>query len=144
MRQKPLAIKRSTESDQSFRKKQILSRSLDLLDYGFVKQELADFCTFSGSRKIANEMVPSYSQSTVSQLQIETEEGVRLVSNAGSFSLAGIKDHGDSIKIADLGGILTGQEFLIIANTIEALSNARGTLVEHQEELPVLLERWPR
>ena len=140
MRQKPLAIKRSTESDQSFRKKQILSRSLDLLDYGFVKQELADFCTFSGSRKIANEMVPSYSQSIVSRLQIETEEGVRLVSNAGSFSLAGIKDHGDSIKIADLGGILTGQEFLIIANTIEALSNARGTLVEHQEELPVLLE----
>ena len=140
MRQKPLAIRRSTESDQSFRKKQILSRSLGLLDYGFVKQELADFCTFSGSRKIANEMVPSYSQSIVSRLQIETEEGVRLVSNAGSFSLAGIKDHGDSIKIADLGGILTGQEFLIIANTIEALSNARGTLVEHQEELPVLLE----
>ena len=140
MRQKPLAIKRNTESDQSFRKKQILSRSLDLVDYDFVKQKLADFCTFSGSRKIANEMIPSYSQSTVSQLQIETEEGVRLVSNAGSFSLAGIKDHGDSIKIAGLGGILTGQEFLIIANTIEALSNARGTLVEHQEELPVLLE----
>ena len=85
-------------------------------------------------------MIPSYFQPTVSQLQIETEEGIRLVSNTGSFSLGGIKDHGDSIKIADLGGILTGQELLIIANTIEALANARGTIVEYQEELPVLLE----
>ena len=140
MRQKPLAIKRSTEPDQSYRKKQILSRSLDLVDYDFVKQKLGDFCTFSGSRKIANEMFPSYFQPTVSQLQVETEEGIRLISNTGVFSLRGIKDHGDSIKIADLGGTLTGQELLIIANTIEALSNARNTLMEYPGELPVLLE----
>ena len=140
MRQKPLAINRSTEPDQSYRKKQILSRSLDLVDYDFVKQKLGDFCTFSGSRKIANEMFPSYFQPTVSQLQVETEEGIRLISNTGVFSLRGIKDHGDSIKIADLGGTLTGQELLIIANTIEALSNARNTLMEYPGELPVLLE----
>ncbi|PZC44135.1 MAG: DNA mismatch repair protein MutS2 [Chloroflexi bacterium] len=140
MRQKSLAIKLSTEPDQSYRKKQVLSRSLDLVDYDFIKQKLGDFCTFSGSRKIANKMFPSYFQPTVSQLQIETEEGIRLISNTGSFSLRGIKDHGDSIKIADLGGALTGQELLIIANTIEALSNARSTLMEYPEELPVLLE----
>ena len=140
MRQKPLAIKRNTESDQSFRKKQILSRSLDLVDYDFVRQKLGDFCTFPGSRKIANGMFPSYFQPTVSQLQVETEEGIRLISNTGGFSLRGINDHGDSIKIADLGGILTGQELLIIANTIEALSNAKNTLMEYPGELPVLLE----
>ncbi|HAT22633.1 MAG TPA: hypothetical protein DCS57_07445, partial [Dehalococcoidia bacterium] len=122
------------------RKKQILSRSLDLVDYDFVRQKLGDFCTFSGSRKIANGMFPSYFQPTVSQLQVETEEGIRLISNTGVFSLRGIKDHGDSIKIADLGGILTGQELLIIANTIEALSNAKNTLMEYPGELPVLLE----
>ena len=140
MRHKPLAIKRSTEPDQPYRKKQILSRSLDLVDYDFVRQKLGDFCTFSGSRKIANGMFPSYFQPTVSQLQVETEEGIRLISNTGGFSLRGINDHGDSIKIADLGGILTGQELLIIANTIEALSNAKNTLMEYPGELPVLLE----
>ena len=111
-----------------------------MVDYDFVKQKLGDFCTFSGSRKIANGMFPSYFQPTVSRLQIETEEGIRLISNTGSFSLREIKDHGDSIKIADLGGVLTGQELLIIANTIEALSKARNTLMECPEELPVLLE----
>ena len=36
--------------------------------------------------------------------------------------------------------MLTGQELLVIANTVEALSNARKVILNHQEELPQLLE----
>ena len=125
---------------QSYRKQQILSRSLGLIDYDYIKQQVATFCTFSTSKNLAREMLPSYLESKVFQQQIETVEGINLISNIGSFSLGGIKDHGESIKIANLGGVLTGQELLVIANTIDALSNARTTILNHQEELPKLLE----
>ncbi|MAR85676.1 MAG: hypothetical protein CL713_00395, partial [Chloroflexi bacterium] len=125
---------------QHYRKQQILSRSLGLIDYDYIKQQVATFCTFPESKNLAHEMLPSYLESKVFQQQIETVEGINLISNIGSFSLGGIKDHGESIKIANLGGVLTGQELLVIANTIDALSNARTTILNHQEELPKLLE----
>ena len=125
---------------QHYRKQQILSRSLGLIDYDYIKQQVATFCTFPESKNLAHEMLPSYLESKVFQQQIETVEGINLISNIGSFSLGGIKDHGESIKIANLGGVLTGQELLVIANTIDALSNARKSILNHQEELPQLLE----
>ncbi|MBM39368.1 MAG: hypothetical protein CL765_03485 [Chloroflexi bacterium] len=125
---------------QSYRRQQILSRSLGLIDYDYIKRQVATFCTFPGSKNIAMKMLPSYIQEEVYQLQSETTEGVNLISNIGSFSLGGIKNHGESIKIAKLGGVLTGQELLVIANSIEALLNARKSVLDHEEELPVLLE----
>ena len=125
---------------QPYRKQQILSRSLDLIDYDYVKQQVATLCTFPESKKLAHEMLPSYFETKVFQQKIETSEGINLISNIGSFSLGGIKDHAESLKIANLGGVLTGQELLVIANTVEVLSNARKVILNHQEELPQLLE----
>ena len=125
---------------QPYRKQQILSRSLGLIDYDYIKQQVATFCTFPESKSLADEMLPSYIEAKVFQQKMETSEGINLISNIGSFSLAGIKDHAESLKIANLGGVLTGQELLIMANTVEALFNARKVILNHQEELPQLLE----
>ncbi len=125
---------------QSYRRQQILSRSLGLIDYDYIKRQVATLCTFPESKNIAMKMLPSYIEEEVYQLQSETIEGVNLISNIGSFSLGGIKNHGETIKIANLGGVLTGQELLVIANSIEALLNARKSVLDHEEELPILLE----
>ncbi len=127
-------------TSQSYRRQQILSRSLGLIDYDYIKRQVATLCTFPESKNIAMKMLPSYIEEEVYQLQSETIEGVNLISNIGSFSLGGIKNHGETIKIANLGGVLTGQELLVIANSIEALLNARKSVLDHEEELPILLE----
>ena len=92
---------------QPYRKQQILLRSLGLIDYDYVKQQIATLCTFPESKQLAHEMLPSFIETKVFQQKIETSEGISLISNIGSFSLGGIKDHAESLKIATLGGVLT-------------------------------------
>ena len=45
---------------QPYRKQQILLRSLGLIDYDYVKQQIATLCTFPESKQLAHEMLPSF------------------------------------------------------------------------------------
>ncbi|MBE9005060.1 endonuclease MutS2 [Fortiea sp. LEGE XX443] len=118
----------------------IQSETLELLEWHRLCQHLATFAaTKLGAIASTNLHIPT-SQSVSEQLLAQTKEVYQLESHlATGLSFDGIHDIGDSIKRAELQGILAGDELLAIATTLAGARNLRR-VIDNQENIPVLTD----
>lgn len=118
----------------------IQSETLELLEWYRLCQHLATFAaTKLGAIASTNLQIPT-SQAVSEQLLAQTKEVYQLESRlTTSLSFDGIQDIGDSIKRAELQGILAGDELLAIATTLAGARNLRR-VIDNQEDIPVLAD----
>ena len=81
-------------------------------------------------------MKPSYHQEEVTDLLQKTSEGRFLLEKEGTLSCSSIQEIGDYTKRASLAGVLTGEELLIISDTLDTVENLRNVISHYQEECP--------
>jgi DNA mismatch repair protein MutS2 len=118
----------------------IQSETLELLEWYRLCQHLATFAaTKLGAIASTNLQIPT-SQAVSEQLLAQTKEVYQLESRLTTgLSFDGIQDIGDSIKRAELQGILAGDELLAIASTLAGARNLRR-VIDNQEDIPVLTD----
>ena len=117
---------RPTETGDSSGYRDMRTAALDLLDFHAVRQQVADRATFFPARQLALQLTPSYQVHEVEELQLETAEGRALLEEVGDVDLHTTADSSSSVTRAALGGLLTGLELLVVAESLEVQSRARS------------------
>ena len=118
----------------------IQSETLELLEWSRLCQHLATFAaTKLGAIAARNLQIPAtLSESLI--LLAQTKEVYELESRLTSgLTFDGIQDIGDSLERSELQGILSGDELLAIATTLNGVRRLRR-LIDDQEDVPVLKE----
>lgn len=115
------------------------AKSLQLLDYPAIREELARNTTFHKSSKLAQAVKPSYSPLEVHTLLAETSEARYLLNVVGNLSLKGVENISDHVRRSDLGGILTGQELLAVSSSVDAMVALRHSILKHSNEITLLV-----
>ena len=116
------------------------ARSLELLEYHVIRERLAEHVTFFPARNLASRMTPSYTIGEVAELQRETAEGRAVLDEGGDVDLHTTVDISTSVVRASLGGVLTGQELLNIAEALEIQRRARVGIMRVGDHAPTLRE----
>ena len=111
-----------------------------LLEFDRVREMLADEARFYMSREIVRESRPVRHAEDVERLQDETAEAVHLLNSKGDIGLAGMRDPRDPLRRAMLGGILNGQELLILCGIFQSMWVARNTVMAVADDVPRLAE----
>ncbi len=114
------------------------SRSLELLEYDVIRERLADHVTFFPARNLVSRMTPRYTGGEVSDLQQETAEGRAVLDEGGDVDLHTTADIANSVIRASMGGVLTGQELLNIAEVLEIQRRARSGVSRVGHHAPTL------
>ncbi|SEQ83372.1 endonuclease MutS2 [Piscibacillus halophilus] len=112
---------------------------LNQLEFAKIKEWLEGHAATSlGKEKVAK-LFPSIELNEVTQWQEETDEAVTILRLKGHVPLGGITDIRPAIKRATIGGMLTANELLDIANTLYG-SKQLKTFIEALEdvEIPIL------
>ncbi len=112
--------------------------ALDLLDYARVREAVAGHTRFLPARRLADKMAPSYDGIEVAELQIETSEGLRVLSEVGDIDLTTSEDVSGAVARAALDGVLTGLDLVAVAGLIEVLDQARTSLGGPGTDAPLL------
>ena len=115
------------------------AKSLQLLDYPAIREEMARNTTFHKSSKLAQAVKPSYSPLEVHTLLAETSEARYLLNVVGNLSLKGVENISDHVRRSDLGGILTGQELLAVSSSVDAMVALRHSILKHSNEITLLV-----
>ena len=121
---------------KSYKGEAVKNRSLRLLDYPEILSDLSHFSTFDRSKVMVMNMKPSYHKEEVTDLLQKTSEGRFLLEKEGNLSCSSIQEIGDYTKRASLAGVLTGEELLIISDTLDTVENLRNVISHYQEECP--------
>ena len=116
------------------------ARSLELLEYDVIRERLAEHVTFFPARSLALDMVPSYLAEEVAEMQRETTEGRAVLDEGGDIDLHTTVDISTSVVRASLGGVLTGQELLNVAEVLEVQRRARSGVMRVGSHAPTLRE----
>ncbi len=114
------------------------ARSLELLDFPAVREQLARYATFPPARELALQLTPSWETYEVDELQHETSEGLLLMERSGRVSLDASGDPLPGVTRAALGGTLTGLELLAIADALEVQRRARSAVLRERDHVPTL------
>ena len=118
----------------------LLSEAERLLEFDRVREMLAGEARFYMSREIVRESKPARHPEDVARLQDETEEAVQLLNSKGDIGLAGMGDPRDPLRRAMLGGVLNGQELLMLCGIYQSIWTARSTVMMIEYEVPLLAE----
>ncbi|MFC2043824.1 endonuclease MutS2 [Chloroflexota bacterium] len=113
-------------------------KSLEILEFPQIKQILASFTSFSTSRQLALELQPICDYHRVALLLQQSAEARHLLVMEPNFSIGGVNDIRQEVKMASLGKILEPQSLLEIQQTLAAISQVRHRLKELSAELPLL------
>ena len=118
----------------------MLSEAERLLEFDRVREMLAQEARFYMSREIVRESKPARHAEDVARLQDETAEAVHLLNSKGDIGLAGMGDPRDPLRRAMLGGVLNGQELLMLCGMFQSMWTARSTVMMLEHEVPLLAE----
>ncbi|MDA0768666.1 MAG: endonuclease MutS2 [Chloroflexi bacterium] len=117
-----------------------IAKSLELLEYNVIRERLAEHVTFFPARNLVLRMFPSYAADEVADMQRETAEGRALLDEGGDVNLHTTLDISTSVARASLGGVLTGQELLNVAEALEIQRRARSGVMRVGNHAPTLRE----
>ncbi len=115
-------------------------KTLRLLDFDTIRQQLANNTTFFEARKLALDLAPSFDEYEVERLQNETADARALLDEIGDLVLESRVDTSESVARAALGGVLTGVELLAVAESLEVHRRARSSVLRGAEQAPLLAE----
>jgi DNA mismatch repair protein MutS2 len=115
------------------------AKTLHVLEFAKVLEQLADHCDFSASIELAQALEPSHSYELCLARLEETREARRLLSTQ-DLTIGGAHDVRPQVINAARGGRLEAKELLDIQNTLIATRNLRRSLEKLGAELPRLSE----
>jgi DNA mismatch repair protein MutS2 len=114
------------------------AKGLELLEFPQIREILAGFTSFSASRALAFNLQPLSDCEQVSLLLRQSAEARHLLSLEPGFSIGGIIDVREAVKMAARGKVLEPRSLLEIQQTLIAIRQLRGTLEKLPGELPLL------
>ena len=113
-------------------------KSLEILEVPRIREILAGFTSFSASHELAINLQPLSAYEQVSLLLRQSAEARHLLSVEPDFSIGGVVDIREAVKMAALGKMLEPRALLEIQGTIAAVCQLRGRLRKLAKELPLL------
>ena len=114
--------------------------SLTLLDFDDIRRRLADNTTFYEARRLALEITPSFDPFDVERIQRETADARALLEELGDLSLQSDADTSESVARASLGGVLTGNDLLAVAESLEVHRHARSSVLRAAQAAPIMAD----
>ena len=113
-------------------------RSWALLEFPQVLEALASYTSLPSSREAALLLQPSYDMETVSYRQQETAEARLILEEIGAPPILIARDVRPLLEQLDRGMDLTGEGLLLIADTLEILSQGKAIGKRLQARTPIL------
>ena len=118
----------------------IQAETLELLEWPRLCQHLATFAATKLGVAAALDLAIPATQAQTAELLAQTQEAYQLESRAGgALSFEGIQDIGTSLQRAELQGLLSGEELLVIATTLAGARQLRR-IIDSQADVPTLKE----
>ena len=114
--------------------------ALRLLDFDQIRPRLADQTTFYEARRLALEIQPSFDPAHVQTLQRETADARALLEEIGDLTFQSDTDTSEAVTRAALGGVLTGNELLAVAESLEVHRRARSSVRQASKFAPMMAE----
>jgi DNA mismatch repair protein MutS2 len=110
-------------------------RSAELLEFPLVRARLAEATSFAPSRRLAEVLEPSTDPVVVGRQLDETDQTRALLSDHPGVGVGGAQDIGPFIDRAARGGRLDPEQFLAIAETLDATARLATSLAEERRPL---------
>ena len=98
---------------------------------------MAELASYPPARRLALDIAPSYEEGEVEALQRETAEGRALLDHV-NLDLYSPADPSAAVARAALEGVLTGQELIEVAESIDLQLRARAALLRRRDQAPIL------
>ncbi len=114
------------------------ARSRELLEFPLIRDRLADATAFPPSRRLAEALEPSPDPILVGRMLDETDQTRALLEERPGVGIGAAHDIGPAVERAARGGRLDAEQFLAIAETLEAAARLATSLSE--ERRPLLRE----
>jgi DNA mismatch repair protein MutS2 len=111
------------------------SRSLVLLEFPLVRTRLAEKTSFPPSRRLAEALEPSSDPVLVTRGLDETDQARSLLSERHGVGIGASHDIGPAVERAVRGGRLDPQQFLELADTLDATARLSTTLADDRRPL---------
>ncbi|HDX9587421.1 TPA: endonuclease MutS2 [Bacillus pseudomycoides] len=119
----------------------MLERTLRVLEYEKVKEQLLEHIASSLGRDKVKGLVPSTDYEEVVKMQETTDEAAKVIRLKGHVPLGGIFDIRPNVKRAKIGSMLSPHELLDIASTMYGSRQMKRfieDMIENGVELPIL------
>ncbi len=113
-------------------------KSLEMLEFPRIREILAGFTSFSASRELATTLKPKHDYEQISLWLKQTAEARELLGLDKSFSVGGVLDIRETVKMAALESVLEPQSLLDIQQTLAALHQLRRYLSGLSDDFPLL------
>jgi DNA mismatch repair protein MutS2 len=114
------------------------NKSLEMLEFPKIKGILAEFTSFSASRKMVMALTPLQDYAQITSLLRQTAEARSLLAVDKGFSIGSAQDIRDKVKLAALEGILDPSSLLEVQQTLNALHELRRYLKSIATDFPLL------
>jgi DNA mismatch repair protein MutS2 len=119
----------------------MLERTLRVLEYNKVKEQLLEHTASSLGRDKVKNLVPSTDFEEIVELQETTDEAAKVIRLKGHVPLGGISDIRSNIKRAKIGSMLSPHELIEIASTMYGSRQMKrfiDDMIDNGVELPIL------
>jgi DNA mismatch repair protein MutS2 len=113
-------------------------RDLELLEFHKIREILAGFTSFSASRELALDLIPSRDEAEVRLRLRQSTEARRLLSLSPDSHIGEVTDIREMVKMAALGKVLDPKSLLEIQKTLNSAHRLKSHLANLSSELPLL------
>ncbi|SFD59346.1 DNA mismatch repair protein MutS2 [Lentibacillus persicus] len=113
-------------------------RILHTLEFSKIIDQLNNQTATSIGRERTSQLRPSTDLDEVKKMQAETDEASQILRLNYAVPLGGISDIRASVKRSVIGGVLTTEECLNVANTVYGARQVKNFLQTIEEDLPIL------
>lgn len=113
-------------------------RSLRVLEFTKIREQIKELTVSDMGREIAGALVPSANLSEIRYAQEETEEAHVLLTYLGEQPIVPFPDIRQTLKLAEIGATLSPRALLDVAACMRAARAARDVIVTDRENTPNL------
>ncbi|MDD2220651.1 MAG: endonuclease MutS2, partial [Clostridia bacterium] len=114
-------------------------KSLKKIEYNRIVDMLVSRCGFEPGRELARALLPLATRLEAEQGLAETSEGCELLRLYPTFSLGPIRDLRQCLQHVSIGGILTVEELLNVADCSRAARLTRSFFMTVKGNMPILI-----
>jgi DNA mismatch repair protein MutS2 len=111
------------------------ARSRELLEFPLIRDRLADATAFPPSRRLAEALEPSPDPIVVARSLDETDQARGLLEERPGVGIGAAHDIGPAVERAARGGRLDAEQFLALAETLDAAARLATSLSEERRPL---------
>jgi len=113
-------------------------KSLELLEFPQVREQLAGYTSFAAGRELALKVVPLTDYDEITLLLRQCAEARRLLATDHSFTIGDVYDIRETVKLASIGKVLDAPDLIDIQITLGSLYYLRRKLSNVAGDFPLL------